>query len=217
MNFCKLKEPFPANDIEWRIQQSGAKNGKPWAMCLAYVTNRAIMERLDIVIGPDKWKNEYKTGPDGGILCGISIKIGDEWVTKWDGAENTKVEAVKGGLSGAMKRAAVQWGIGRYLYNLEANWANFVDKGQYKAKIDGKYYQWNPPSLPAWALPGKTSPTSLLITQKQIDTFGEIAKQINIDPKRLATEHGFTTKISATKADEIIEEIKKIHNIKGAA
>ena len=39
-----LNEPFPVEDIEWRIQQSGDKNGKPWAMVLAYVTNRAIME-----------------------------------------------------------------------------------------------------------------------------------------------------------------------------
>lgn len=51
---------------------------------------------------------------NGGVECGISIKIDGEWITKWDAAENTQVEAVKGGRSGAMKRAAVQWGIGRY-------------------------------------------------------------------------------------------------------
>ena len=31
-----------------------------------------------------------------------------EWVTEWDGADNSQVEAVEGGLSGATKRAAVQ-------------------------------------------------------------------------------------------------------------
>ncbi|WP_348260526.1 Rad52/Rad22 family DNA repair protein, partial [Salmonella enterica] len=66
-----------------------------------------------------------------GVECGISIKIGSEWVSKWDAAENTQVGAVKGGRSGAMKRAAVQWGIGRYLYNLEGGFAQISsDKNQ---------------------------------------------------------------------------------------
>ncbi|EPF6937558.1 Rad52/Rad22 family DNA repair protein, partial [Salmonella enterica subsp. enterica serovar Typhimurium] len=43
MNLDLLDEPFAAEDIEWRIQQSGkTRDGKLWAMVLAYVTNRAI-------------------------------------------------------------------------------------------------------------------------------------------------------------------------------
>ena len=42
-----LRDPFPENDIGWRIGRSGAKDGDPWAMCLAYITNRAIQTRLD--------------------------------------------------------------------------------------------------------------------------------------------------------------------------
>lgn len=157
MRLCDLKEPFPEGDIDWRVQQAGKKGDKVWALVLAYVTNRAIMNRLDEVCGPENWCNNFVTGPDGGILCGISIKIGDEWVTKWDGAEKTQVEAVKGGLSGAMKRAAVQWGIGRYLYNLDATFAQISDNGKhYQPKNDKKQtpaFKWNPPKLPAWALP----------------------------------------------------------------
>lgn len=149
----KLKLKFHEIDVEWRIQRSGIKNGKPWAMVLAYITNRAIMDRLDEVCGPENWKNEFIGGPCGGVLCGISIKINDEWVTKWDGAENTQVESIKGGLSSSMKRSAVQWGIGRYLYNLDINWANIEPAGKYKAKIDDIWVNWNPPQLPAWALP----------------------------------------------------------------
>ncbi|EAV6548469.1 recombinase, partial [Salmonella enterica] len=52
MNLDQLDEPFAAEDIEWRIQQSGkTRDGKVWAMVLAYVTNRAIMKRLDDVCG----------------------------------------------------------------------------------------------------------------------------------------------------------------------
>ena len=155
MDLSKLKDCFEPNDIEWRLQQCGkTKDGKIWGMALAYVTNRAIMNRLDEVCGPENWKNEFKAAPDGGILCGISIKIGDEWVTKWDGAENTDIEAVKGGLSGAMKRAAVQWGIGRYLYKLEESWINANENGAYRGKTkDGTTFKWDAPALPAWALP----------------------------------------------------------------
>ena len=166
----ELSKPFPLSDIEWRIQstgviKSGDKKGEPWARCLAYVTNRAIMERLDEVLGIDGWQNEFKPLDKGGNLCGISIKFGDEWVTKWDGAENTDIEAVKGGISGAMKRAAVQWGIGRYLYNLEAGWATIMPKGQGEFR-NGKYmkdkkpvyFEWNPPALPKWALPEGEEP-----------------------------------------------------------
>ena len=155
MELERLKEPFPAADIEWRLQQCGEKNGKLWGKCLAYVTNRAIMNRLDDVCGPENWKNEFVKAPDGGVLCGISVRIGEEFVTKWDGAENTDIEGVKGGLSGAMKRAAVQWGIGRYLYYLEEGWADVSDGGAFTGRTkDGKYFRWNPPKLPSWALPG---------------------------------------------------------------
>ncbi|EAM7259980.1 recombinase, partial [Salmonella enterica] len=159
MDLNKFDDPFSPEDIEWRIQQSGkTRDGKVWAMVLAYVTNRAIMKRLDDVCGKAGWRNEYRDIPNnGGVECGISIKIDSEWVTKWDAAENTQVEAVKGGRSGAMKRAAVQWGIGRYLYNLEEGFAQTsLDKkqGWHRAKLkDGTGFYWYPPSLPGWAMP----------------------------------------------------------------
>ena len=120
-----LQKPFLIEDIEWRIGQSGKTAKGIWATCLAYVSNRAIQNRLDEVFGPNGWQNEYTSGPQGGVLCGISVFCGSDvkndpiWVTKWDGAENTDFEPIKGGLSDSMKRAAVQWGIGRYLYKLE--------------------------------------------------------------------------------------------------
>jgi hypothetical protein len=63
-----------------------------------------------------------------------------------------------------MKRAAVQWGIGRYLYNLEATFAQIDENGMYrgvayasdsdrKARKNPVYFRWNPPALPDWALP----------------------------------------------------------------
>lgn len=144
----KLKEPFSENEIKWRIQQSGLHNGLPYGRILAYVENRSIMDRLDSVVGAENWTNDFTASPNGGILCTIGIKINDEWVYKTDGAENTQVEAIKGGLSDSMKRAAVQWGIARYLYRLPDTWAKFTDGGKYKTKMsDGSFHKWNPPRL----------------------------------------------------------------------
>ena len=159
MDLARLRDPFAPEDIEWRVQTAGEKNGRPWARVLAYVTNRAIMDRLDEVAGVGNWRNEYQAGPAGGVICGLSIRVprpdgGAEWVTKWDGAENSDVEPVKGGLSNAMKRAAVQWGIGRYLYDLEEGWAPVTEHGRFSAKTkDGKWFKWDPPELPTWAVP----------------------------------------------------------------
>lgn len=158
MDFAALRAPFPHRDIEWRIGRAGKKGGSVWAKCLAYITNRAIQDRLDEVCGPENWRNEYQPGPTGGLLCGISIRVDGEWVTKWDGADNTEIEAIKGGLSGAMKRAAVQWGIGRYLYNLPEGWANVHEHGAYFGRLPkdqgGDSFKWDPPALPDWARPG---------------------------------------------------------------
>jgi hypothetical protein len=165
--FEKLREPFPADEVHWRVAQVGkGRGGKIWAKVLAYMDNRCVMDRLDEVFGPENWRNEFKPAPATGkdndsIICGISLRIGDEWITKWDGASNSDIEPTKGGLSDAMKRAAVQWGIGRYLYNIKESWANIDDKGSRysnsKVKVDGKEewvsFNWEPPVLPDWALP----------------------------------------------------------------
>ena len=166
----KLKAPFDPFDVEWRVQSVGkTQASKLWAIVIPYVTNRAIQERLDEVCGIEGWKNEFSETPNGkGILCGISIKFGTtdpEWITKWDGAEDTAVEAVKGGLSSAMKRAAVQWGVGRYLYRLEAviltpldkQPANMADYIMTPVKIEGKKTRiyFKRPNLPTWALPAE--------------------------------------------------------------
>lgn len=156
----KLRIPFPEEDIEWRIQQSGLSNGMPWALVLAYVTNRAIMDRLDDVVGPENWTNDFSQSPNGGVLCTLGIKVGDNWIHKTDGADNTDIERVKGGLSNAMKRAGVQWGIGRYLYKLPTTFAKFESGGRHKVRMkDGSMHKWSPPKLEETFLPPKTEKT----------------------------------------------------------
>lgn len=123
IDFNKLKEPFPSHEVKWRVAQCGiSAKGTPWAQILAYIDARAVMDRLDFVVGEDCWQNKYES-INGHKCCGIGIKIGSEWVWKFDGSGDTQIEAEKGGFSDSFKRAAVHWGIARYLYKLPAMWA----------------------------------------------------------------------------------------------
>lgn len=114
-----LAAPFQPDQIHWRSQsltQDGTK-----ALALAYLDARAVMDRLDEVCGPENWQDRYEFHGTR-TVCYLSVRIGDQWVTKADGAGDSDVEAEKGGISDALKRAAVKWGIGRYLYSLPSPW-----------------------------------------------------------------------------------------------
>ncbi len=142
----QLAEPFAPEDIEWRVGSTNADKSK--GMALPYITARAQMNRLDNILGPENWRDEYVQIP-GGFLCGLSIRIDNDWITKWDGGGDSDIEPIKGGLSDAFKRAGVKWGLGRYLYNIPIQWVPIEPMGRsWKlSKI---------PTLPAWALPNHT-------------------------------------------------------------
>jgi hypothetical protein len=144
-----MTKPLLPDEVEWRIQ-STSKDGSKTTV-VPYIQNRAVMNRLDMIYGEMNWRNEYREWKAKGVLCGISIYDAEkkEWVTKWDGADDTNIEPTKGGLSDAMKRCAVQWGMGRELYQYPRifiegdhkyipNWAaDKLDK-VVTAYIDGK-------------------------------------------------------------------------------
>lgn len=127
VDFAALVAPFPPAAVSWRVGSTNQDKTK--GMALAYIDARDVMERLDAVCGPAGWQRSY---PHAGTktVCRISIKVGDEWIGKEDGAGDSDVEAEKGALSDAFKRAAVSWGIGRYLYNMGSPWVAIEQKGK---------------------------------------------------------------------------------------
>ena len=141
--YKKLCAPFADEDIEWRVGNTNQKSvarqtGDPKArptkgMMLPYVQNRAIMNRLDETVGMDGWHPVFKELHKG-IVCRLTLRIGENWISKEDGADPTNIEATKGGCSLAMKRAAVQFGIGRYLYDAETVWVDLDELGRPKTK-----------------------------------------------------------------------------------
>lgn len=163
-----LLRPFDEDDIQWRVQRAGiSAAGHPYVIVIPYVSNRAIQKRLDEVFGVLGWENLYKPTPDGkGFLCGITVHENNKSITKWDGAEYTNIEPLKGALSDSMKRSAVQFGIGRYLYHLEPVFAEcwLVDNQKDASNLHihypnkqnkqvRQYISWSYPTLPSWALP----------------------------------------------------------------
>ena len=156
----ELKKPFDPKDVEWRIQKKSKDGTK--GMAMAYIDARAIANRLDEVVARnmiDGWSVDYRPidmgtvkrqrrgfdteEPIKGFICAITLYTGGEKYTREDGANLTDFEAFKGGLSGAFKRAASAWGIGRYLYDLPVTWAPIDNWGNVVRK----------PNLPLWALP----------------------------------------------------------------
>lgn len=138
--FQRLAAPFRPDQVSWRVGVSNKKkrqrelndnNAKATkGQVLAYIDARDVMDRLDDVCGPAGWQNRY-THADKKTICEIGIITPDgEWVWKADGAGESDIEAEKGALSDSFKRAAVRWGIGRYLYHLPSPWVDLDEREQ---------------------------------------------------------------------------------------
>jgi len=194
--FEQLRAPFPVDSVRWRIGHKTKDKKK--AMVLAYVDARDVQNRLDEVVGPDNWEILYNEQGSGLLISTLRIRFkskekdestsddgtketsfywNDEWVAKSDGAGETAVEAEKGKVSDAFKRAAVVWGIGRYLYDLGTNWVN----------LKNDYGDFDPPKLPVWAIPkinppkkeeaaAEQPPMFALMSQIRGD-FGDLGKE----------------------------------------
>jgi len=109
---AELAKPFPAGRISIKVQTKPNDNGN--SLCVAYIDARDVMDRLDEVVGGE-WHDNYKSAPSGGLECALTVC----GVTRCDvGDDKNDNEAEKAGYSDAFKRAAVKFGVGRFLYDL---------------------------------------------------------------------------------------------------
>lgn len=144
--FEALGQPFPYSDVNWRLQYVDKEKLEGFAV--PYLDARAIADRLDSVVGQNNWKDSYtpwhtyveKVEDKGKVttkqiqsqICVLSIYDEErkEWIGKSDGAENTDVESIKGGISDAFKRSAVKWNVGRYMYKMKPVWVKAKKQGR---------------------------------------------------------------------------------------
>lgn len=124
------------NDINWQHIKAGfAREFRPEEIGTApgnkgggaYVDARSIDERLDEVAGPENWSVSYRIIDLAAGVVEATITV--HGISKSDvGYPNNTMgtlnksgnllepEPMKAAYSDAIKRAAVHWGIGRYLY-----------------------------------------------------------------------------------------------------
>src|SRR5215470_15583359 len=87
--------------------------------------------------------------------------MGVEWITKVDvGGPSEQPDGgdrLKAAFSDALKRAAVKFGVGRYLYRLPAQWVDYDAQRKQFVK---------PPTLPAGAKPPAPEPATTEVERK---------------------------------------------------
>ena len=221
-----LALPFAASDVEWRLQN--LTKDKSRGMAVPYIDSRAIQNRLDEVVGPFHWQTKFiswhQNGQKASQLCALSLydEARGEWITKCDGAENTDIEPIKGGISDSFKRAAVLWGIGRYLYALDTVWVDAESSGssfripdKEQKRLDGIYENavkriCN--TAPPAAAPKATEPQP---TQQKQQTSSVISFEYAVKsavPKKFASGNGFVLSLKPQKGSrEVVAYLQGEH------
>lgn len=161
----QLFAEFPREAVSWRAQSMTKAGDK--AMALAYIDARDVMDRLDDVCGSENWQDRYEFHGSR-TICYLSIRVDGEWITKADGAGDSDVEAEKGAISDALKRAAVKWGIGRYLYSIVSPWVP-CETYESGGKKHWKNWSVDPWSLVRGARPAPQQKPAAPVTNPAID------------------------------------------------
>ena len=126
VTLADLRATTPPAEIKQRPTFRKVNGVRTKGPDLSYVDARYVMDRLDEVVGPENWRDDYAVLPDGSVVCELSVKVtradaegevtATEWVSKSDVGVPSTIEPQKGAFSDALKRAGVKWGIARDLY-----------------------------------------------------------------------------------------------------
>ena len=144
----RLATPFHSYYVGWKAQATS--KDKTRALAVPYIDARTVMDRLDQVVGPGHWSDAYRlvSAGDGEFavectltLFGVSkVDVG----TANEHSDGGHASVPKSAYSDALKRAAVKWGIGRYLYRISKQWVGYDAAKKQLTEI---------PELPSWTLP----------------------------------------------------------------
>lgn len=151
-----LRAPFDPRAIGWKAQSTS--KDKRRALAVAYVDARVVAARLDRVVGPAGWHDSFTvlrdetrevlvTMTDGKQQKRRVREVEVECALTILGVAKTDVgmgEDMKSAYSDAFKRAAVKFGVARYIYGLPKVWVDYDPA--HKRLLET-------PQLPAWANP----------------------------------------------------------------
>ena len=203
-----LKTPTPESEIQYRTGNIYDKvQGK--ATVLSYIDARFVMDTLDSICGPENWDNHFYE-VKGAMFCSITISIDGESVCKSDCGSESSIEKSKGEASGAFKRAAVMFGIGRDLYSAETYFADLEYKGTYTDKYGKVQKKWALPK--GWRPDFQPTPQNFSEEHKEDipsvdvnDDMQETGDLIN-NPDWRDTEVGFASGNNVGKTWKEIDE-----------
>lgn len=182
----QLAEPFSTLDVHWRAGEILQDR----CLAIPYVNARTVQERLDDVLGIDGWRTNFQYVTNNDVMCVLECKINGEWIRRSDVGSpsaqmpNSADNQAKGAFSDALKRAAVQFGVGRYLYAMPSFWV----------KYDAKSRSFDIPTIPKRFLSERE--------RSKLDQLPEDEKQVSapvpgagmpgqaIPPKQLGGENG---------------------------
>jgi hypothetical protein len=124
----RLREPFGPEDVDFRVQgKVNEQTGR--GQVVAYIDARSVQDRLDAVVGAGNWSFDWTpVVVDNGEVQVAKGTLTVYGVSKSDAGSASNFEQTLGAVSHCFKRAAVHWGVGRYLYNLPSSWVQ-VEKG----------------------------------------------------------------------------------------
>lgn len=182
----RLTRPFDGRELKF-FPVAKSKDGFT-ARVGSYIDARAVMDRLDEVVGVGMWSTSYRCidPMEKAVECTLMLLVDGAWISKADvgypnearDADNPEKEPWKAAYSDALKRAAVQWGIGRYIYSieLERDWLPIDANGKFKEtpRVKGSAAPATPQNLPA---PPKPKPT-----------FAELTAQMGFTPDQVEAE-----------------------------
>jgi hypothetical protein len=116
----ELTKPFPVSRHKWRVLNVSKAGDK--ATWYVYVDARDVAERLDEA--GVEWSDDYEIVTLTDSLCVAQCRLTVDGQTRTDvgsdSAQSRDSEGnyIKGAYSDALKRAAVKFGVARYLYRL---------------------------------------------------------------------------------------------------
>jgi hypothetical protein len=123
----RLQAPFDPKDVDFRVQ--GKVNESNRGQVVAYIDARVVQDRLDTVVGAGAWSFDWTPLViENGEVMIAKGTLTIHGVSKSDIGTASNFEQSMGTVSHSFKRAAVHWGIGRYLYSLPTAWVN-VERG----------------------------------------------------------------------------------------
>lgn len=205
----QLAAPFESAEIKFKAQATSGNR----ALAVPFVDARVVQDRLDDVLGIFGWQDSYECLPDGSVVCRLKVRIGQEWIVKEDvGGQSEQPDEGdrrKAAFSDALKRAAVKFGVGRFLYRQKPQWVDYdPQKRQFLRQ----------PTLAGTPAPARTPPQSApadipdeTMTRLYASLIGEMQLDLEKCKARLRKMYGVDDfkKLTKAQAESVLDALAK--------